>query len=223
MKLLVVEDEKDLNEIITKELIVSGYVVDSCFDGQQAYEYLTLGDYDGAVLDIMLPKMNGFELLGKLRNQGIQTPILFLTARNDKNDIIKGLDMGADDYIFKPFDLDELLARIRVMLRKKIEVRENIYRCGDLEVNCNDHTVKRGDTSINLSAKEFQLLLCLVRNKGFVLTREQIENNIWQFDKESNSNVIDVYIRYLRKKIDDGYDQKLIHTIRGVGYQLKAE
>ncbi|MEE3333770.1 MAG: response regulator transcription factor [Ruminococcus sp.] len=223
MKLLVVEDEKDLNEIITKELIVSGYVVDSCFDGQQAYEYLTFGDYDGAVLDIMLPKMNGFELLGKLRNQGIQTPVLFLTARNGKDDIIKGLDMGADDYIFKPFDLDELLARIRVMLRKKIEVRENIYRCGDLEVNCNDHTVKRGDTSINLSAKEFQLLLCLVRNKGFVLTREQIENNIWQFDKESNSNVIDVYIRYLRKKIDDGYDQKLIHTIRGVGYQLKAE
>lgn len=223
MKLLVVEDEKDLNEIITKELIVSGYVVDSCFDGQQAYEYLTLGDYDGAVLDIMLPKMNGFELLGKLRNQGIQTPVLFLTARNGKDDIIKGLDMGADDYIFKPFDLDELLARIRVMLRKRIEVRENIYRCGDLEVNCNDHTVKRGDTSINLSAKEFQLLLCLVRNKGFVLTREQIENNIRQFDKESNSNVIDVYIRYLRKKIDDGYDQKLIHTIRGVGYQLKAE
>lgn len=223
MKLLVVEDEKDLNEIITKELIVSGYVVDSCFDGQQAYEYLTLGDYDGAVLDIMLPKMNGFELLGKLRNQGIQTPVLFLTARNGKNDIIKGLDMGADDYIFKPFDLDELLARIRVMLRRKIEVHENIYRCGDLEVNCNDYTVKRGDTSINLSAKEFQVLLCLVRNKGFVLTREQIENNIRQFDKESNSNVIDVYIRYLRKKIDDGYDQKLIHTIRGVGYQLKAE
>lgn len=223
MKLLVVEDEKDLNEIITKELIVSGYVVDSCFDGQQAYEYLTLGDYDGAVLDIMLPKMNGFELLGKLRNQGIQTPVLFLTARNGKDDIIKGLDMGADDYIFKPFDLDELLARIRVMLRRKIEVHENVYRCGDLEVNCNDYTVKRGDTSINLSAKEFQVLLCLVRNKGFVLTREQIENNIRQFDKESNSNVIDVYIRYLRKKIDDGYDQKLIHTIRGVGYQLKAE
>lgn len=221
MRLLVVEDEKDLNEIITKQLRINGYVVDSCFDGRQAYEYLSVGGYDGAVLDVMLPELNGFELLKKARDNGIQTPILFLTARNNKKDIIKGLDLGADDYISKPFDLDELLARIRVMLRKKVDVRENIYRCGDLEVNCNDHTVKRGDKNIELSAKEFQLLLFLARNKNIVLTREQIENNIWQFEKESNSNVIDVYIRYLRKKIDDGYDKKLIHTIRGVGYQLK--
>lgn len=222
MRLLVVEDEKDLNEIITKQLRINGYVVDSCFDGRQAYEYLSVGGYDGAVLDVMLPELNGFELLKKARDNGIQTPILFLTARNNKKDIIKGLDLGADDYISKPFDLDELLARIRVMLRKKVDVRENIYRCGDLEVNCNDHTVKRGGKNIELSAKEFQLLLFLVRNKNIVLTREQIENNIWQFEKESNSNVIDVYIRYLRKKIDDGYDKKLIHTIRGVGYQLKS-
>lgn len=222
MRLLVVEDEKDLNEIITKQLRINGYVVDSCFDGRQAYEYLSVGGYDGAVLDVMLPELNGFELLKKIRDNGIQTPILFLTARNNKKDIIKGLDLGADDYISKPFDLDELLARIRVMLRKKVDVRENIYRCGDLEVNCNDHTVKRGGKNIELSAKEFQLLLFLVRNKNIVLTREQIENNIWQFEKESNSNVIDVYIRYLRKKIDDGYDKKLIHTIRGVGYQLKS-
>lgn len=221
MRLLVVEDEKDLNEIITKQLRINGYVVDSCFDGRQAYEYLSVGGYDGAVLDVMLPELNGFELLKKVRDNGIQTPILFLTARNNKKDIIKGLDLGADDYISKPFDLDELLARIRVMLRKKVDVRENIYRCGDLEVNCNDHTVKRGGKNIELSAKEFQLLLFLARNKNIVLTREQIENNIWQFEKESNSNVIDVYIRYLRKKIDDGYDKKLIHTIRGVGYQLK--
>ncbi len=222
MRLLVVEDEKDLNEIITKQLRINGYVVDSCFDGRQAYEYLSVGGYDGAVLDVMLPELNGFELLKKVRDNGIQTPILFLTARNNKKDIIKGLDLGADDYISKPFDLDELLARIRVMLRKKVDVRENIYRCGDLEVNCNDHTVKRGGENIELSAKEFQLLLFLVRNKNIVLTREQIENNIWQFEKGSNSNVIDVYIRYLRKKIDDGYDKKLIHTIRGVGYQLKS-
>lgn len=222
MRLLVVEDEKDLNEIITKQLRINGYVVDSCFDGRQAYEYLSVGGYDGAVLDVMLPELNGFELLKKARDNGIQTPVLFLTARNNKKDIIKGLDLGADDYISKPFDLDELLARIRVMLRKKVDVRENIYRCGDLEVNCNDHTVKRGGKNIELSAKEFQLLLFLVRNKNIVLTREQIENNIWQFEKESNSNVIDVYIRYLRKKIDDGYDKKLIHTIRGVGYQLKS-
>ena len=223
MKLLVVEDEKDLNDIIVKELTMNGYIVDSCYDGQQAYEHLILSEYDGAILDIMLPELDGLEVLEKIRNKGIQTPVLFLTARVQKKDIIRGLDLGADDYISKPFDLDELLARIRVMLRKKIETRENTYYCGELVVNCNDHTVFRGDKPITLSAKEFQLLLYLVRNKGIVVTREQIQNSIWEFDNDNCSNVIDVYIRYLRKKIDDGYEQKMIHTIRGVGYQLKAE
>ncbi|MDE6500562.1 MAG: response regulator transcription factor [Ruminococcus sp.] len=223
MKLLVVEDERDLNEIIAKELSVNGYVVDSCYDGEEAYEYLSLGEYDGAILDVMLPKLNGFDLLERIRNNGIQIPVLFLTARDSKKDIIRGLDSGADDYISKPFDFDELLARIRVMLRKKVETRENIYRCGELIVNCNDYTVFRKDKPISLSAKEFQLLLYLVRNKGLVVTREQIENNLWHLDSENCSNIIDVYIRYLRKKIDDGYDKKMIHTVRGVGYQLKAE
>ena len=223
MRLLVVEDERDLNEIITKELTINGYVVDSCFDGQEAYEYLSLNEYDGAILDIMLPKLDGFDVLERIRSKGIQTPVLFLTARDSKKDIIHGLDLGADDYISKPFDLDVLLARIRVMLRKKVETRENIYRCGELVINCNDYTVLRRDKPILLSAKEFQLLLYLVRNKGLVVTREQIENNLWHFDSENSSNVIDVYIRYLRKKIDNGYDKKMIHTIRGVGYQLKAE
>lgn len=223
MKLLVVEDERDLNEIITKELTINGYVVDSCFDGEEAYEYLSLGEYDGAILDIMLPTLDGFDVLERIRSKGIQTPILFLTARDSKKDIIHGLNLGADDYISKPFDFDELLARIRVMLRKKVETRENIYRCGELIINCNDYTVFRKDKPISLSAKEFQLLLYLVRNKGLVVTREQIENNLWQFDSENCSNVIDVYIRYLRKKIDNGYDKKMIHTVRGVGYQLKAE
>ena len=223
MKLLVVEDERDLNEIITKELSVNGYIVDSCFDGEEAYEYLSLGEYDGAILYVMLPKLDGFDLLERIRNNGIQIPVLFLTARDSKKDIIRGLDLGADDYISKPFDFDELLARIRVMLRKKVETRENIYRCGELIVNCNDYTVFRKDKPIALSAKEFQLLLYLVRNKGLVVTREQIENNLWHLDSENCSNIIDVYIRYLRKKIDDGYDKKMIHTVRGVGYQLKAE
>lgn len=223
MKLLVVEDERDLNEIITKELTINGYVVDSCFDGQQAYEYLSLSEYDGAVLDIMLPTLDGFDVLERIRSKEIQTPVLFLTARDSKKDIIRGLDLGADDYISKPFDLDELLARIRVMLRKKVEARENIYCCGELVINCNDYTVLRGDNPVSLSAKEFQLLLYLVRNKGIVVTREQIENNLWHFDNENCSNVIDVYIRYLRKKLDDGYAKKMIHTIRGVGYQLKVE
>lgn len=223
MKLLVVEDERDLNEIITKALTINGYVVDTCFDGQEAYAYLSLNEYDGAILDIMLPELDGFDVLERIRSKGIQTPVLFLTARDSKKDIIHGLDLGADDYIAKPFDLDELLARIRVMLRKKVETRENIYRCGELVINCNDYTVFRENKAISLSAKEFQLLLYLVRNKGIVVTREQIENNLWHFDNENSSNVIDVYIRYLRKKIDDGYDKKMIHTIRGVGYQLKAE
>ncbi len=223
MKLLVVEDERDLNEIITKELTINGYVVDSCFDGQEAYEYLSLNEYDGAILDIMLPKIDGFDVLERIRNKGIQTPVLFLTARDSKKDIIRGLDSGADDYIAKPFDLDELLARVRVMLRKKVETRENIYRCGELVINYNNYTVFRRDKPISLSAKEFQLLLYLVRNQGIVVTREQIENNLWHFESENSSNIIDVYVRYLRKKIDDGYDKKMIHTVRGVGYQLKAE
>lgn len=171
----------------------------------------------------MLPKLDGFEVLKKIRNKGIQTPILFLTARDSKKDIICGLDLGADDYISKPFDFDELLARIRVMLRKKVENRENIYRCGELVINCNDYSVFRGDKPISLSAKEFQLLLYLVRNKGLVVTREQIENNLWQFDNGNTSNIIDVYIRYLRKKIDDGNEKKMIYTVRGVGYQLKEK
>ncbi len=223
MKLLVVEDERDLNEIITKELMINGYIVDSCFDGEEAYAYLSLGEYDGAILDIMLPKLNGYDLLERIRNEGIQTPILFLTARDSKKDIIRGLDLGADDYISKPFDFEELLARIRVMLRKNVITRENIYRCGELVINCNEHTVFRNEKPIALSAKEFQLLLYLVRNKGLVVTREQIENNLWHFDRENTSNIVDVYIRYLRKKIDDGCDKKMIHTVRGVGYQLKAE
>lgn len=223
MKLLVVEDERDLNEIITKELTINGYVVDSCFDGQEAYEYLSLNEYDGAILDIMLPKIDGFDVLERIRNKGIQTPVLFLTARDSKKDIIRGLDSGADDYIAKPFDLDELLARVRVMLRKKVETRENIYRCGELVINYNNYTVFRRDKPISLSAKEFQLLLYLVRNQGIVVTREQIENNLWHFESENSSNIIDVYVRYLRKKIDDGYEKKMIHTVRGVGYQLKAE
>lgn len=223
MKLLVVEDERDLNEIITKELTINGYIVDSCFDGEEAYSYLSLGEYDGAILDVMLPKMDGFDVLEGIRSKGVQTPVLFLTARDSKKDIIRGLDSGADDYISKPFDFDELLARIRVMLRKKVDIRENIYRCGELVIDCNAHTVFRRDKPISLSAKEFQLLLYLVKNKGLVVTREQIENNLWHFDRENSSNIIDVYIRYLRKKIDDGYEKKMIHTVRGVGYQLKEE
>ena len=223
MKILVVEDEKDLNRIIKKELEAEGYLVDACFDGDSAYDYLTMEEYDGAILDVMLPKINGFEVLKKVRSRGVQTPVLFLSARSRIDDIVEGLDIGADDYMVKPFAFQELSARVRAMTRKKAGVRENIYRCGDLVVDCNEHIVKRKDTVINLSPKEFSVLLYLIRNQNIVVSREQIETNIWDMDHDSYSNVIDVYIRYLRKKIDDPYEIKMIQTIRGVGYVLRAE
>lgn len=223
MKILVVEDEKDLNRIIKKELEDEGYLVDVCFDGDSAYDYLTMEEYDGVILDVMLPKVNGFEVLKKARRHGIQTPVLFLSARSRIDDIVEGLDIGADDYMVKPFAFQELSARVRAMTRKKAGVRENIYRCGDLMVDCNEHIVKRKDTVINLSPKEFSVLLYLIRNQNIVVTREQIEANIWDMDHDSYSNVIDVYIRYLRKKIDDPYEVKMIQTIRGVGYVLRAQ
>ncbi len=222
MKILLVEDEKDMNRIIKKELESEGYLVDVCFDGDSAYDYLTMEEYDGVVLDVMLPRMNGFEVLKKARSQGVQTPVLFLSARSHIDDIVEGLDIGADDYMIKPFAFQELSARVRAMTRKKAGVRENIYRCHDLSVDCNEHIVKRAEKTINLSPKEFSVLLYLIRNQNIVVTREQIEANIWDLDHDSYSNVIDVYIRYLRKKIDEQYEVKLIQTIRGVGYVLRA-
>ncbi len=223
MKILLVEDEKDMNHIIKKELESEGYLVDACFDGESALDYLAAEEYDGVILDVMLPGLNGFEALKKARRRGIQTPVLFLSARSRVNDIVEGLDIGADDYLVKPFAFQELSARVRAMTRKKAGVHENIYRCGELSVNCNEHIVKRKDTVISLSPKEFSVLLYLIRNQNIVVTREQIEANIWDMDHDSYSNVIDVYIRYLRKKIDDPYETKLIHTIRGVGYVLRVQ
>ncbi len=223
MKFLIVEDEKDLNQIIAKKLQMEGYITEQCFDGETAYMYLMMHEYDGAILDVMLPKMNGFDVLQKIREQGIQTPILFLTAKNQTKDIVRGLDTGADDYMVKPFDFKELLARIRVMSRKKADVKENIYRCGDLFIDCNKRLVQRENNVIELSPREYAILLFLIRNKNIIVTREQIESNIWDLERSGYSNVVDVYIRYLRKKIDDAYDYKMIQTIRGVGYILKSE
>ncbi len=221
MKILVVEDEKDLNRLIVKELESEGYVVESCFDGECAFDYLCMEEYDGVILDVMLPRMDGFEVLKRARKKGIRTPVLFLSAKSDIKDIVRGLDLGADDYLVKPFSFEELLARVRVMTRKKADVHENIYRCRDLVVDCNDRSVRRGERLIELSPKEFSILLYLIRNQNIVLTRAQIEANIWDSGYDGYSNVIDVYIRYLRKKIDSDSDFKMIQTIRGVGYILK--
>ena len=222
MRILVVEDEKDMNRILAKELESEGYLVDRCYDGESALDYLCMAEYDGVILDIMIPKMDGFAVLKKVRSRGITTPILFLSARSDVNDIVRGLDLGADDYMVKPFEFKELLARIRMLTRKKVDVHENIYTCGDLVVDCNECTVKRDGHLIELSPKEYSVLLYLIRNQNIVGTREQIESNIWDIGRDSSSNLIDVYIRYLRKKIDDGFEFKMIRTIRGVGYVLKG-
>lgn len=223
MHLLVVEDEKDLNRILVKTLEKEGYNVESCYDGSIALDYLLLAEYDGVVLDIMLPGMNGFEVLKKAREKNVKTPVLFLSAKDDTEDIVRGLNMGADDYLVKPFEMKELLARIRVMTRRKPEIQENVYRCGDLTVDYNTHEVKRAGVPISLSPKEFSVLLYLVRNKNIIVTREQIETNIWSIQSGGNSNLVDVYIRYLRRKIDDDFERKMICTIRGTGYMLKCE
>jgi DNA-binding response OmpR family regulator len=223
MRILLAEDERDLNRIIVKKLIAEGYGVDSCFDGIDALNYIELTEYDAVILDIMMPKVDGLEVLRRMREQGDITPVILLTARDAISDRVKGLDTGANDYLVKPFSFDELMARIRVMTREKTGNATNIYTIKDLTVDINSHTVKRGTQSITLSAKEFAVLEYLIRNKGIVLSREKIESHIWNFDYDGGSNVVDVYIRYLRKKIDDGFETKLIHTIRGSGYVLRVE
>ncbi len=223
MRILVVEDERDLNNVIVKKLTLEGYGVDSCSNGLDALEYIETGEYDAVILDIMLPKLNGIGVLERLRAKNNMTPVLFLTARDSIEDRVKGLDSGADDYLVKPFAFAELLARVRVLTRKKTGNATNVFSLADLTVNCDNHTVTRRGKSISLTSKEFSILDYMIRNKGVVLLREQIERHIWNFDYEGGSNIVDVYVRYLRKKIDDGFDIKLIHTIRGAGYVLKED
>ena len=221
MRILIAEDQKDLNRIITKRLSAEGYSVDSCFDGEEALSYIEMAEYDGIILDIMMPKRDGLSVLHSLRKKGIGTPVLFLTARDAVEDRVLGLDSGADDYLVKPFAFDELIARIRAMTRKSAGNSSNIFSVADLVMDTASHTVTRGGKEIALSAKEFSLLEYLLRNKGHVLSRTMIENNLWNFDYSGGTTAVDVYIRYLRKKVDDGFEPKLIHTVRGCGYVLK--
>ena len=221
MRILVAEDERDLNEILCKKLRSEDYCVDGCFDGEEALDYLASVDYDAVILDIMMPKRSGLEVVEQLRRQGNQTPVLFLTARDSIDDRVTGLDAGADDYLVKPFAFDELLARLRVMTRKRGGERSNLFTIDDLTLDIRSKRVERGEVELKLSAKEYALLEYLIRNKGVVLSRIQIEENIWGFDYEGSSNIVDVYIRYLRRKIDKDHPVKLIHTIRGSGYVLK--
>lgn len=221
MRLLVAEDEKDLNRVITKRLEKEGYTVDSCYDGDDALCYIEMGEFDAAILDIMMPRLDGLEVLKKLREKGNTTPVLFLTAKDSIDDRVTGLDAGAQDYLVKPFAFDELLARLRVIIRNNAGVFANVVETAGLTVDIASRRVWREGDEIALSAKEFDILQYMVCNKGTVLSREKIENHVWNFDYSGGTNVVDVYIRYLRKKIDDPYEKKLIHTIRGVGYVLR--
>lgn len=222
MRVLVVEDEKDLNRIICSKLVKEGYNVDACYDGQAALDYMEAENYDGAIMDIMIPNKDGITVLREMRNAGIQVPVLFLTAKTETQDIVRGLDAGASDYMTKPFEFSELMARLRVMLRTQNPVNENVITCGSLVVDMNNRQAIRDGKVIDLTVREYAILEYLARNRNVVVTREQIRVNIWNIDDDVNSNVIDVYIRYLRRKIDDNYEEKLIHTIRGVGYKLEC-
>ncbi|MGI6746585.1 MAG: response regulator transcription factor [Acutalibacteraceae bacterium] len=223
MRILIAEDERDLNRIIKEYLEDEGYSVDACFDGEQAQDCLLCANYDALVLDIQMPKKNGIELVRSLRTKGDLTPVLFLTARDTVEDKISGLDSGADYYLTKPFSFDELNAVIRAISRKYDTNKSTVYTIDNLTVDIAAKTVKRGDKYISLSAKEFALLEYMVRNQEIVLTRDMIENNCWNYDYEGGTNVVDVYISYLRKKIDSGFEKKLIHTVWGTGWILRSE
>ena len=221
MRILVVEDERDLNLLIQKVLKKAGYTVDGCYDGEEAQLHLLGAEYDAILLDVMMPKKDGYTLVRELREQGADTPVLFLTARDSVSDRVKGLDLGADDYLIKPFDFDELLARIRAMTRKHAGQRTNRFTAGDLILDVEQRRVTLGGEEVQLLPKEYSILEYLLRNKGKVLSREQIEDRIWNYEYSGSSNNVDGYMSRLRKKLDGGREQKLIHTVKGVGWTVR--
>ena len=223
MRTLVVEDEKHLNRMISEAILDEGYSVDSCFNGLEALELCECAQYDVIVLDIMMPKMDGFEFVRRIRENGCKTPVVYLTSRDSVSDKVRGLESGGDYYMVKPFDFRELIAVIHVMARKSGDNHSNVYELADLRVDISAKQVTRGGKLIELTAKEYSLLEYMIRNKGMVLSREQIENNLWNYRYEGGSNVVNVYIGYLRKKVDDGFDKKLIHTVWGIGWVLSED
>jgi len=223
MKLLIVEDQNELRNILKVRLSEEGYIIDAAGDGEEALTFLEYADYDALILDIMIPKVNGLEILRRLRKEKRDTPVLLLTAKDSIEDRVKGLDLGADDYLVKPFAFEELKARIRSLLRRRETEIQSILSLGDLTLNRTQSTVARAGEPIHLSKKEYVLLEYLMLNKNIVVPREKLESISSNFDYEGYSNVIDVYIRFLRKKIDEGRDTKLIHTIRGFGYVMRID
>ncbi len=220
MRVLVAEDERELNGVIAKRLADEDYAVDSAFDGRTALEYMLATPYDIVLLDVMMPGMDGFEVLRRYREANGTSPVLFLTARDAVSDRVHGLDTGADDYLVKPFSFQELLARMRVLLRRPSSSRSSMLQVGDLQLDTSSRKAVRRGRTIELSSKEYSILEYMMRNESVVLSRESIREHIWSWDYDGESNIVDVYIRYLRKKIDDGESVRLIHTIRGAGYMI---
>ena len=222
-RILIIEDDPKIVRFLELELQHEGYAVESAYNGRTGLEMIMSGRCDLVLLDVMLPEISGFEVLRRIRQEK-EIPVIMLTAKDDVTDKVKGLDLGADDYVTKPFAIEELLARVRGALRKKEIISQNltVYRIADLELDSANHTVTRASTTRDLTKKEYDLLKFLIENKGIILTREQILQHVWGFDFFGNTNVVDVYIRYLRAKIDDEFDEKLIQTVRGVGYCVRS-
>jgi two-component system copper resistance phosphate regulon response regulator CusR len=223
MRVLLVEDDGRVSSFVRRGLVEEGFSVDVSRDGRDGFYQALNEPYDVIVLDILLPFMDGFEVLGQIRKQGCRVPVLVLSAKDGVEDRVRGLNGGADDYLVKPFSFAELTARVRALLRRRSDIGQSVVRVGDLEMDLPARKVTRDGRRINLTPKEFSLLEYLVRNRGNVLTRTMIAEHVWDQHFDSFTNVIDVYIRYLRAKIDDGFRRKLIHTIRGVGYVFSEE
>jgi DNA-binding response OmpR family regulator len=220
VRVLIVEDNHRLNHSLKLSLIDDGYAVDSAFDGQEGEELAEMVPYDAIILDIMLPKKDGLQVCRQLRDHRVKTPIILLTARDTVEDRVLGLDSGADDYLVKPFALEELRARLRALLRRESSDKSALIKIADLSLDPATHFVERAGQRIELTAKEFALLEYFMRSPNRVISREMAESHIWSFDFQSTSNVVDVYIRRLRRKIDDPFETKLFETIRGAGYRL---
>jgi len=221
MRVLLVEDERKISAYVKRGLEEAGYAVDTAYTGREALDWADSADYDLIVLDILLPELDGLSACRELRRRGDRTPVLMLTARDTVDDRVAGLDAGADDYLVKPFAIKELLARLRALTRRSTDQPKSpILQVADLSLDTRSRTVRRGGKRIELAAKEYAVLECLMREPGRVLTRTMIAEHVWNYDTFNQSNVVDVYVRNLRRKIDDPFDKKLIRTLRGAGYSL---
>ncbi len=224
MRVLIVEDERKISAYVKRGLEEQGYAVDAVYTGRDALDWAEAAPYDLVILDILLPGLDGLSVCRELRRRGAHMPVLMLTARDAVDDRVAGLDAGADDYLVKPFAMKELLARLRALTRRAAEAgRSPVLQVADLSLDTLTHRVKRGGKTIELTAKEYAVLECLLREPERVLTRTMIAEHVWNYDVFNQSNVVDVYIRNLRRKIDDGHGLNLIHTVRGAGYRLSAE